>query len=122
MQYIEKLPIVAVEESSAEEKDGTSGSSCARVLSFNESFYEQNESNPWDEQQLILRIHDFTIDATMPMDVESAAAVALEALLPPPVPPSTVFPEVEVANHLEVNWRILILFFYLMLDVAQRTE
>lgn len=121
MQYIEKLPIVAVEESSAEEKDGTSGSSCVRVLSFNELFYEQNESKSWDEQQLILRVHDSTIDATMPMDVESAAAVALEALLPPPVPPSTVFPEVEVASHLEKNWRILILFFNLMLDVAQRT-
>ena len=39
----------------------------------------------------------------MPMDVESAAAVALEALLPPPVPPSTVFPEVEVASHLDLN-------------------
>lgn len=36
MQYIEKLPIVAVEESSAEEKDGKSGSSCARVLLFSE--------------------------------------------------------------------------------------
>lgn len=36
MQYIEKLPIVAVEESSAEEKDGTSESSCVRVLSFKE--------------------------------------------------------------------------------------
>ena len=34
------------------------------------------------------------IDA--PMDVEAAAAAAMEALQPPPVPPSTVFPEVEV--------------------------
>ena len=58
----------------------------------------------------------------MPMDVESAAAVALEALLPPPVPPSTVFPEVEVASHLDLNRRISLSFFYCLLDVAQRTE
>ena len=33
------------------------------------------------------------------MDVEAAAAAAMEALQPPPVPPSTVFPEVEVARQ-----------------------
>ena len=88
LQYIEKLPIVAVEESSAEEKDGTSATSNVYVL-------PSKSATIYNLLKGFMYYFDYIIDA--PMDVEAAAAAAMEALQPPPVPPSTVFPEVEVA-------------------------